>query len=59
MEAPVDRFRGLTAVQVLLGLGILAVAVLLPQLPERSARMLMGASLAAANGCAGWACRAS
>ena len=56
MEAPVDRFRGLTAVQVLLGLGILAVAVLLPQLPERSARMLMGASLAAANGCAGWAC---
>ena len=56
MEAPVGKLRGLNVVQVFLGMAIFIVAALLPQLPERSARILMGGSLAAANGFAGWAC---
>lgn len=55
MEAPAFRPGGFSLPQVLLSLGIFAVAALLPQLHDQSARILMGGSLAAANGFACWA----
>lgn len=55
MESPAFRSSGFSLPQVSLGLGILAVAALLPQMHERLARILMGGTLAAANGFACWA----
>jgi len=44
--------------QAILAAGVLGLSALLPGLPERAARLLMGSCLALANGFALWACLA-